>query len=158
MFFLVDGKLVLLQPSNDDDGNLRYDMRVIAHDVEYSFLARDCPELFTSTSDSVTAFDSGNGFYSDDHSSQSLTESLWLFDGCDVKAWTDVQMLLETASTEHVRDVSPSMAMSVDFYPLSILLQKGIVFGIEPELAQGHEANFSAFRLATRVSAFKKIP
>lgn len=150
VFFLVDGKLVLLQPSTDDDGNLKYDMRVIAHDVEFSLLSRDCPELSGVTAKRST--ENGDGMFGEDHNSQSLSESLWLFDGSDVKAWTDVQSLLDTASTDYARDVTPSIAMPVDYYPLAILLQKGIVFGVEAELAAGRDANFSAFRTASRVS------
>ena len=153
IFFLVDGKLVLLQPSTDDDGNLRYDMRVIAHDVEYSFLARDCPELVTATNSAPAGLSTNGTGIGSESSTHDLADSLWLFDGCDVKGWTDVQTLLETASTEYARDVSPSIAMAIDFYPLSLLLQKGIVFGIEPELVQSREANFSSFRLSSRVSS-----
>ena len=151
VFFVVDGKLVLLQPSNDDEGNLRYDMRVIAHDVEYALLARDCSKLVSATSNFPNSSENADLSWAEDHSSQNLSDSLWLFDGSDVKAWTDVQTLLETASTEFARDVTPSIAMSIDFYPLSILVQKGLVFGIEPELTQGRDANFSAFRISPRV-------
>lgn len=152
----MDGKLVLLQPSTDEEGNLKYDMRVIAHDVEFSFLARDCPELATTALGRSATAESGDGYLGEDHTSQSLSDSLWLFDGADVKAWTDVQSLLDTASTEYARDVSPSIAMPVDYYPLSLLLHKGIVFGVEAELTRGREANFSAFRTTSRVGELAK--
>ncbi|KAL9081805.1 MAG: hypothetical protein Q9159_007012 [Coniocarpon cinnabarinum] len=150
VFVLVDGKLVLLQPSTDDEGNLRYDMRVIAHDVEYSFLARDCLEPTIANLSALQNSSTAGGGVGEEQPNSTLSDSLWLFDGYDVKGWTDVQNLLETATTEYIQDVSPSVTMSVDFYPISLLLQKGIIFGIEAELMQGHEANFSSIRLASR--------
>ena len=116
-------------------------MRIIAHDVEYYFLARDCPEV------------NDESFVGEGRSTQSLSDSLWLFDGSDIKAWTDVQLLLDSGSTEYARDVSPSIKMPIDYYPLAMLLHRGIIFGVEAELAQGRDADFSAFRSATRVSA-----
>ena len=154
VFFLVDGKLVLLQPSTDDEGNLRYDMRVVAHEVEFSFLARDCPEPRSTVTTGTAVVENGDDFINGGHTSQSLSDSLWLFDGADIKAWTDIQALLDTAATEYVRDVSPSITMTVDYYPLSVLLQKGIVFGIEAELSLGRDANFSIFRTVSRVCIF----
>ncbi|KAG8533227.1 uncharacterized protein KY384_002010 [Bacidia gigantensis] len=45
--FLVDAKLVLLQSSTNDAGEMKYDMRVIANNVEYFDLMRD-QQFFTS--------------------------------------------------------------------------------------------------------------
>jgi hypothetical protein len=41
VIFLVDGKLVLLQPCPTEDGAPRYDMRVLASQVEFFALMRD---------------------------------------------------------------------------------------------------------------------
>jgi hypothetical protein len=42
--------------------------------------------------------------------------------------------------------------MSIDFYPLSVLLEKAIVLGVEPDLVQRRDVNFSFFRFSIRVS------
>ncbi|XDG10537.1 hypothetical protein ABKA04_010152 [Annulohypoxylon sp. FPYF3050] len=92
VLFLVDGKLVLLQPSVNNEGQLKYDMRVISHNVE--FYARPTGEL------------------------------------------------------------PPTVSMPIDFYPLSILLGKGIVLGVEPELVQRRDVSFSFFRFSIRTHLF----
>ena len=43
VLFLVDGKLVLLRPSVNGEGQLKYDMRVVAQNVEYYASMRDQP-------------------------------------------------------------------------------------------------------------------
>jgi hypothetical protein len=44
--------------------------------------------------------------------------------------------------------------MSVDFYPLSILLTKGVVLGIESELFQRRDVNFAQYRSSIRTQLF----
>jgi hypothetical protein len=43
ILFLVDGKLVLLQPTTTEGGELKYEMRIIAQNVETYALMRDHP-------------------------------------------------------------------------------------------------------------------
>lgn len=152
MLLLVDAKLVLLQPTTNDEGELKYDMRVVAHNVEYYFLARDSPDAFgASIKDcSTNELDRVHGHA--DGAEDSLQDSLWLFDGQDMRTWTDVQALLESAPTEYSREFPASIATTVDFYPLAVLVHRGIVFGVEPELIWGREDSFALFRLVARVS------
>ncbi len=153
MVFLVDGKLVLLQPSTNDDGELKYDMRVIAHNVEYYTLARDTPALYSSIIGDLRAETTSGDAVLDGDSDPSLRDSLWLFDGQDVRVWTDVHDLLTLASAEYGKEVPPPISIPVAFYPLPPLLLKGILFGVEAELTQRRDASFALFHTVARVGS-----
>lgn len=147
VLFLVDGKLVLLRPVVGEEGQLKYDMRVIAQNVEYYVSMKDQPFLspIGPPRDQVPA----------EAENEDLFNSLWMFDGTDVKAWTDMQNVLNTLGENH-RDIPPPVSISVDFYPLSVLLEKAIILGVEPDLVQRRDVNFSFFRFSIRVSRITK--
>lgn len=148
VIFLVDGKLVLLRPSMNDDGQLKYDMRVIAQNVEYHASMRDQPLLNVARSAAEATLWRGQG-----QGRPALRDSLWIFDGMELKAWTSVTELLTAASGESTRDLPVPVSLPVDFYPLSVLLEKGIVLGVESDLVQRRDVNFSFFHFAIRVRA-----
>lgn len=151
VLFLVDGKLVLLQPSLNEEQKLKYDMRVVANKVEYYLLTRDQvadPQLFQSTSIMPSANDGTSS------AATSLRESLWMFDGSDMQVWTDVQEVLRSAPADLDRDLPATVAIQLDFYPLSVLLTKGILLGMEPDLVQRRDVNFAFFRFTIRVRIF----
>jgi len=137
VMFLVDGKLVLLKPAVNDGGNQKYDMRVIAQNVEYYACMREQPFYSAALA----------GPHSQEQD-ENLHNSLWIFDGSDLKAWTSLGQLLQTPSGT---DLPPTVSVPVDFYPLSVLLDKGIVLGVEPDLVQRRDINFSFFRFSIRV-------
>ncbi|KAK4456972.1 RIC1-domain-containing protein [Cladorrhinum samala] len=145
VLFLVDGKLVLLRPSVNES-NLKYDMRVIAHNVEYYTSMRDHPFL-ESTPQQLGEF--GNGV-----THQSLQDSLWIFDGNELKAWADMDPVLKATSGEASRELPPLISIPVDFYPLSALLGKAIVLGVESDLIQRRDISFSFFRFSIRTHLF----
>ncbi|KFY15572.1 hypothetical protein V491_05638 [Pseudogymnoascus sp. VKM F-3775] len=150
--FLVDGKLVLLQPSFNEERQLKYDMRVIAHNIEYFALTRDTPEdkgQSRATSGFPNTGASMNGF-----EPQGLKDSLWMFDGQEIKSWPDVQDVLRSAPSDLARELPSTVHFSTDFYPLSISLSKGILIGVEPELVQRRDINFAFFRFAIRTHLF----
>lgn len=155
VLFLVDGKLVLLQPSLNEEQKLKYDMRVVAHDVEYYLLMReqllDLPPLLGPTT-SPNLNESANV-----GTANGLRESLWMFDGSEMQVWTDIQDVLKSAPADLGRELPSTVTIQVDFYPLSILLSKGILLGLEPDLVQRRDVNFAFFRLAIRVSTYKHI-
>jgi hypothetical protein len=147
MLFLVDGKLVLLQPSTTEGGELKYDMRVLLQNVEYYTLTRDQPpQQLTS---SPTDEDSPLGDMFPTVAVQNLSDSLWAFDGTDVKVWIDVKDILE--SGENGRELPVPVKVPVDFYPMSTLTSRGILVGIESELVQRRDIGFSLFKFSTRV-------
>ncbi|KAI9847884.1 MAG: hypothetical protein M1838_000692, partial [Thelocarpon superellum] len=152
VFFLVDGKLVLLQPSTTDQGELRYDMRVLAQKVEYYVAMRE-QSLFHPPADdaphgAVAAAGAGDG------PGPALSDSLWLFDGTGMRVWTDVQDITRPAPGGVTRELPPSIVIPLDFYPLSTLLDKGVILGVEAELMQRRDITFAFFRLALRTHLF----
>lgn len=147
--FLVDGKLVLLQPSLNEEMQLKYDMRIIAQNIEYYALMRDSPTTKTPISalaNSPSISSSVNGF-----EGLGLRDSLWMFDGQEMKAWPDVQDVLRSAPPDLGRELPSTIGLTMDFYPLSISLNKGILVGVEPDFVQRRDVNFSFFRFAIRV-------
>lgn len=68
-----------------------------------------------------------------------------------MQAWIDVKDILE--SGESGRDLPPPITVPVDFYPLSTLVNRGIILGIESDLVQRRDIGFSHFRFSTRVSS-----
>lgn len=152
MVFLVDGKLVLLQPTTADSGDLKYDMRVIAHNVEYYALMRDqLPKTLGLEGALPTSTPLQEGV-DRAHSDQGLADSLWIFNGNDMHIWLDVQDVLKSAAIASAKGLNSSIQVSIDFYPLSINISKGILLGLECELVQRRDVNFALFRLALRVS------
>jgi hypothetical protein len=149
IFFLVDGKLVLLQPSLNEEQKLKYDMRVIAQNVEYFALMRDMP-LSILLPDSETS-NSPNGNEINQIGGTGLKDSLWIFEGNDMKVWTDVQDVIQSAPSDLAREMPPMVSVPMDFYPLSVLLEKGILLGLEPELIQRRDVNFAFFKFTIRV-------
>ncbi|PBP26906.1 hypothetical protein BUE80_DR002197 [Diplocarpon rosae] len=152
VLFLVDGKLVLLQPSINEAGQLKYDMRVIAQNVEYYTLMRDLPLSSPTRFQGTANVSLGSNLDRDE--GNGLRDSLWIFDGKDMRLWPDVQDVLRSAPAELVRELSPMVSIPIDFYPLSVLLGKGILLGVEPELFQRRNVNFAFFRFTIRTQLF----
>jgi RAB6A-GEF complex partner protein 1 len=156
VLFLVDDKLVLLQPARADDGGLRYDMRVVSHQIEFYILMRD--QLFfnfASMGDESVPHtpSSGQGLNSTAHH-HSLRDSLWTFGGSDLRLWSDVRDVLRMAVEGSLTDAVSHPSIPIDFYPLSILLNKGIVLGIESDLIQRRDLPFAQFRTPIRTHLF----
>ncbi|KAI0009090.1 RIC1-domain-containing protein [Xylariaceae sp. FL0662B] len=146
VLFLVDGKLVLLQPSLNHEGQLKYDMRVISHNVEYYASMRD-QSAVNMLSDSSTNF-------SAEAEEGILRNSLWVFEGHELKLWPDVQDVLRATSHDSTKELPPTVSLQIDFYPLSVLLGKGIILGVEPDLVQRRDISFSFFRFSIRTHLF----
>ena len=143
VLFLVDGKLVLLRPSYHD-GHLKYDMRILVHNIEFYVSMRDQPFLGSP----VSSGKQPGGSVAED----SLRNSLWIFDGTELKLWADIEPALKAISGEVSGGLPPMISIPVDFYPLSMLLRKAIVLGVESDLIQRRDINFSFFRFSIRVS------
>ncbi|KAI0444058.1 DUF1339 domain protein [Xylaria telfairii] len=146
VLFLVDGKLVLLQPSVNQGGQLKYDMRVISHTVEFYASMRDQSSVYMPHEN--------NHHFSWDSDQGNLRNSLWIFDGQALKLWPDVHDVLYAASNDSNKELPPTVSIPLDFYPLSILLSKGIVLGVEPDLVQRRDINYSFFRFCIRTHLF----
>ena len=154
VLFLVDGKLVLLQPSTNEHGELKYDMRDIAQNAEYYILTRDQPAAVASLKAPVSVAGTHNGFGETSHLGHSLRDSLWYFDGDAYHVWSDVQDVLACAPAELGRDLPPTVRIPMDFYPLSAMSPKGIIQGLDAELVQRRDVNFSFYRQVPRTQLF----
>lgn len=157
VLFLVDAKLVLLQPNKDEGGTLKYDMRIIANDVEYFAFVRDQGLLRNSAESnqplSAVEENSPDGIKTE----TALQDSLWFFNGNRIQCWTDIQDLLKPVSLKGTRDIPQPVSIPTDFYPTSISLSNGVVIGIEPELVQRRDAQFAFFRFSIRVGTIHPL-
>jgi hypothetical protein len=52
---------------------------------------------------------------------------------------------------KYTKDLPELVSIPVDFYPLSTLLGKATVLGVETDLVQRRDINFSFFRFSIRV-------
>ena len=153
VLFLVDDKLVLLQPSYSTEG-LKYDMRVIAQQVEFYILMRD--EVYYNFAiigdGSSPSSPAAEAVLNSVRGQNAMRDSLWTFGGDSLHVWSDVKDVLRSAA-EEATALAP-LTVPVDFYPLSILLNKGIVLGIESELIQRRDVPFSSFKSNIRTHLF----
>lgn len=156
VLFLVDDKLVLLQPSHTPEDELKYDLRVIAQHVEFYILMRDQLSFnFNAGEESMPSTPSPGALLNSRRQNQSsLRDSLWIFCGEDLRLWPDVRDVLHFATEGDLPADAPLLAVPVDFYPLSILLNKGVVLGIEGQLLQRRNVNFAQWRSGIRTQLF----
>ncbi|RXG48467.1 hypothetical protein VDGE_08834 [Verticillium dahliae] len=146
VLFLVDAKLVLLCPSVNSEGHLKYDMRVISQNVEFYASMRDQP-----AQDVLASSPQNNSTKTVD---TSLRNALWVFDGTEFKVWPELQDVMRAASGESSGDLPATVSIPIDFYPLSTLQAKGILLGVEADLVQRRDLNFSLFRFTIRTHLF----
>ena len=154
VIFLVDAKLVLLQSSTQGDEGLKYDMRIIANNVEYFDLMRDHYALDGLSSRSLPPSPSAETALSFTPTDRGLKDSLSYFDGSNMHCWMDVDDLVQAASTDNNRDVPPTVTIQTDFYPTSIILNKGILLGIDADLVQRRDIHFAFFHFSIRTQLF----
>ena len=155
VLFLVDDKLVLLQPNRTEEGSLKYDMRVIAQHVEYYILMRDQVYFnFAGPGDESAPQTPSPGMsLTEMRAHNSLRDSLWVFGGDYFRVWSDVREVLHQPE-DQPNPNSSMLSIPVDFYPLSILLTKGIILGIEADLIQRRDVNFAQLRSIIRTHLF----
>lgn len=141
IIFLIDGKLVLLRPrrstNNEDDEEVSYDMQILGDRIEYYWTHLQ-----------------GVG---------TLENSLWGYDGHGIKLWLDA-LTIEQAGVindneeeeekPEYRTIEESMSISLDFYPLCVLIEKGIIIGVEPEVSLRRSLEFAIFRSTTNTQLF----
>lgn len=138
----------------DEFGEMKYDMRVIANNVEYYDLMRDQVSLSSSPLRSLPESPSADSALDLSHTDRGLKDSLWYFDGSEMHCWMDVEDLVQSASTENDRNIPPTVSIATDFYPTSVVLNKGILLGIDADLVQRRDAHFAFFRLSIRSQLF----
>jgi hypothetical protein len=151
VIFLVDGKLVLLQP-HTTEADIKYELKVISQNVEFFMLMRDCgAEIGSSADDTPTSVPTS--FDQPQRPPQDLEDSLWVFDGVEVKIWRSMAEATESLSAEGAELPAP-ITLPVDSYPLSVLLSKGLILGVESEISPRRNDNPSSMRISTKTSLF----
>lgn len=127
-------------------------MRIIANQVEYYDFMRDRAFPFGSPSQTSSPSSSINALADELHTNISLRDSLWYFDGSQVHCWMDAVELLQSSTLDNGGEILPTVTISTDFYPSSIVIEKGVILGIESELSQRRDISFALFRIDIRVS------
>ena len=145
---------MLLQSSTDVGGGLKYDMRVIANNVEYFDLMRDRIPFLDSPGRSLPPSPAAEGALDVFYTDRGLRDSLWYFDGNDIQCWMNVEDLIDAASTSNDRELPRSVSISTDFYPTSIVLNKGVLLGVDADLVQRRDMQFAFFRFSIRTQLF----
>ncbi|KAM0787921.1 hypothetical protein ACM66B_006127 [Microbotryomycetes sp. NB124-2] len=131
IIFLIDGKLVLLRPRKAAHEEVKYDLQILGDRIEFYWTHL-----------------SGIG---------TLENSLWGFDGKQIRIWLDA-LTIEKVKLDTKRDsyetVTESVALPVDFYPLAVLMDKGIIVGVDQETSLRRNLDFAIFRIITTTNLF----
>ncbi|KAH9081828.1 RIC1-domain-containing protein [Lactarius deliciosus] len=133
VLMMVGGELVLLKPRKSGDQEVRYDMQILADRIEFCWIHL--------------------------HGIGSLENSLWGYDGQGMRVWLNaltIEATFEPASESRGGHVRESVNVPLDFYPLSVLMDKGIIIGAEHESGMGTTLPFVTFRHATSPAKYKK--
>ncbi|KDQ20395.1 hypothetical protein BOTBODRAFT_26402 [Botryobasidium botryosum FD-172 SS1] len=132
ILLLVGGKLVLLRPRKVGSHEVKYDMQILADRIEFCWIHLR-----------------GIG---------TLENSLWGYDGTGIRVWLDALTIEANTDGQSQRDVYENVKESVniplDFYPLSVLMDKGIIIGAEHETASRGSLSFVMFRILTSSHLF----
>ncbi|GAA5849964.1 hypothetical protein JCM9279_002475, partial [Rhodotorula babjevae] len=128
IIFLISGRLVLLRPRRAAHEEVKYDLQILADRVEF--------------------------YWTHLRGIGTLENSLWAWDGAKIRVWLDA-LTIEKVRVDAKRDayetVRESVAMPLDFYPLAVLMDKGIIVGVDQETSLRRSLDFALFRIITTV-------
>ncbi|KAE8270290.1 hypothetical protein A4X09_0g2059 [Tilletia walkeri] len=167
VIFLIDGKLVLLRPrqtSGDDYEEVAYDMQILADRIEYYWThLQGIGSLENSlwgydghgiklwldalTIEQVESTDDGESGDPADRDSDSVKPGL--VEGSVPHAEAD-----EGDRDFEYKTIQERAYMPLDFYPLCVAMEKGIIIGIEPETSVKKNMDFTMFRSSTNTHLF----
>ncbi|SCV72828.1 BQ2448_4365 [Microbotryum intermedium] len=131
IIFLISGQLVLLRPRRAAHEEVKYDLQILADRIEFYWTHL-----------------SGIG---------TLENSLWGWDGERIRIWLDaltIEKVLVDAKKDAYERVSESVGIKLDFYPLAVLMEKGIIVGIDQETSLRKTLDFALFRIITSTHLF----
>ncbi|KAI0768593.1 RIC1-domain-containing protein [Trametes elegans] len=135
VLMIVGGKLVLLRPRKSEEGEVKYDMQILADRIEFCWIHLR-----------------GIG---------TLENSLWGYDGQGIRVWLNALAIESAPTATEAEDgngangnVKESVNIPLDFYPLSVLMDKGIIIGVEVEAATRTNLSFTMFRHVTSSHLF----
>ncbi|KAF8592018.1 RIC1-domain-containing protein [Ramaria rubella] len=131
ILLLVGGKLVLLRPRKSGTQEVKYDMQILADRIEFCWIHLR-----------------GIG---------TLENSLWGYDGQGIRLWLDaltIEAVAVDPQSDTYESVQESVNIPLNFYPLSVLMDKGIIIGVEHETAARVSLPFVMFRIVTSTHLF----
>ncbi|KAJ7071458.1 RIC1-domain-containing protein [Mycena amicta] len=130
VLMVVGGQLILLRPRKSGDQEVKYDMQIFADRIEFCWTHL--------------------------RGINTLENSLWAYDGQGIRVWLNALSIEgpRADDTESQDTVKESVNIPLDFYPLSVLMDKGIIIGAEPEVATRTNLPFVMFRHATSSHLF----
>ncbi|KAK7058364.1 WD40 repeat protein [Paramarasmius palmivorus] len=127
VLMVVGGQLVLLRPRKSAEQEVKYDMQIFADHIEFCWIHL--------------------------RGIRALENSLWAFDGKGIRVWLNA-LSIEHSSNGHHESVKESVTIPVDFYPLSVLMDKGVIIGAEHEISTRSNLPFALFRHGTSSTLF----
>ncbi|KAL9715951.1 WD40 repeat protein [Leucoagaricus gongylophorus] len=127
VLMVVGGQLILLKPRKSAEQEVKYDMQIFADRIEFCWIHL--------------------------RGISALENSLWAYDAQGIRIWLNA-LAIEQKSTEMSEDVKESVTIPLAFYPLSVLMDKGIIIGAENELVTRSNLPFVIFRHATSSHLF----
>ncbi|KAJ6604206.1 RIC1-domain-containing protein [Mycena vulgaris] len=129
VLMVVGGQLILLRPRKSGDQEVKYDMQIFADRIEFCWIHL--------------------------RGISALENSLWAYDGQGIRVWLNALAIEAPRSDDEPQEsVKESVNIPLDFYPLSVLMDKGIIIGAEHEVATRSNLPFVIFRHATSSHLF----
>jgi len=85
----------------------------------------------------------------------ALENSLWAYDAQGMRVWLNALSIESSRLPDaSANDVKENVIIPLDFYPLSVLMDKGIIIGVEHETAVRYNLPFVMFRQAASSQLF----
>ncbi|KAJ7275450.1 RIC1-domain-containing protein [Mycena haematopus] len=130
VLMVVGGQLILLRPRKSGNQEVKYDMQIFADRIEFCWIHL--------------------------RGINALENSLWAYDGQGIRVWLNALAIEAPRSDENDPQdtVKESVNIPLDFYPLSVLMDKGIIIGAEHEVATRSNLPFVIFRHTTSSHLF----
>ncbi|BGP45572.1 WD40 repeat protein [Rhodotorula kratochvilovae] len=131
IIFLISGRLVLLRPRRAAHEEVKYDLQILSDGIEF--------------------------YWTHLRGIGTLENSLWAWDGRKIRVWLDA-LTIEKVRVDARRDayetVRESVAIPLEFYPLAVLMDKGIIVGVDQETSLRRSLDFAIFRIITTTHLF----
>ncbi|KAK7064573.1 RIC1 domain-containing protein [Favolaschia claudopus] len=130
VLMVVGGQLILLRPRKSGNQEVKYDMQIFADRIEFCWIHL-------------------RGIH-------ALENSLWAYDGQGIRVWLNALAIEAPLSEDNEPQdtVKESVNIPLDFYPLSVLMDKGIIIGAEHEVLTRPNLPFVIFRHTTSSHLF----
>ncbi|KAF8321799.1 RIC1-domain-containing protein [Clavulina sp. PMI_390] len=141
ILMLLGGRLILLRPRKVGAHEVKYDMQILHERIEFCW---------------IHLGNLGIG---------ALENSLWGFDGTTMRIWLDALTMENgpvargqdpdtSLDVDRQRAIRESVGIPLHFYPVSCLMEKGVIIGVEHEAIARTNLPFIMFRTVTSTHLF----